>query len=52
VICSFISSYAASILPYISKLSEGTRIMILTVALSVLAAIFFPVDEKENADEK
>lgn len=52
VIASFISSYAASVMPYLSKLSEGTRIMILTVVLSVLAAVFFPVNEEEPCDEK
>lgn len=53
VIASFISSYAASVLPWVSKLSEGTRIMILTVLLSAAAAIFFPVKEdKEQCDEK
>lgn len=51
VICSFVCSYGASVMPYLSKLSEGTRIMILTVVLSVLAAIFFPINE-ETADEK
>ena len=51
VIASFISSYSASVLPYLSKLSEGTRIMILTVVLSALAAIFFPVKE-EPCNEK
>lgn len=52
VICSFVCSYAASVMPYLKKLSEGTRIMILTVALSVLAAIIFPVKEEDEADEK
>ncbi len=52
VISGFATSYAASVLPCLEKLSEGTRIMILTVALSVLAAIFFPIKEEENADEK
>lgn len=51
VIASFVSSYAASVLPYLSKLSEGTRIMILTIVLSVLAALFFPIKE-ETCDEK
>ncbi len=51
VIVSFVSSYAVSVLPYLSKLSEGTRIMLLTVVLSVLAALFFPIKE-EACDEK
>ncbi len=52
VITSFVCSYAASVLPYTKKLSEGTRILILTVVISVLAALFFPVNEEELKDEK
>ncbi len=39
---SFASSFAASKLPYISSLSEGTRTILLTVAISVSAAFLFP----------
>ena len=50
VIASFVSSYAASVLPHVKKLSEGTRILLLTVIISVLAAIFFPL--KDEADDE
>ena len=52
VICSFACSYAASVMPYLCKLSEGTRIMTLTLVLSILAALFFPIEDEEAADEK
>lgn len=46
VILSFIASYAANYLPYISDLSSATRIIILTIILALIAAIFFPIKDK------
>ena len=46
---AFLCSYGASVLPYLSALSEGTRIIILTVALSLIAALLFPVKDEEDA---
>ena len=48
VLISFASSYAASILPYIKTMSEGTRTIILTVVISAVAAWKFPVKEENN----
>lgn len=50
VVC-FILSYFASKLPYISTVSSGTRIIILTVIIASVCAYFFPVKEEteENA---
>ena len=49
VIC-FAASFAASRLPWISTLSEGTRTIILTLVIATLAAILFPrKDEEEDA---
>ncbi len=42
VIICFVLSFLASVLPVISQLSEGVRIIILTVAISSSAAIIFP----------
>ncbi len=48
----FALSYAASLLPYIKEISEGTRIIILTVLISGALAFLFPIkDEEENGDE-
>lgn len=47
VVC-FAASYAASQLPFISTLSEGTRTIILTVIISSLAAILFPKRTEET----
>ncbi len=46
VMISFLASLAASRLPYISRLSGGTRTIILTVAISAAAAAFFPAREE------
>lgn len=48
VIISFIASFSFSRLPMLSSMSEGTRTIILTVVISALAAILFPVKQKEN----
>ena len=45
----FISSFAASHLPLISSLSDGTRTIILTVAISSAAAVLFPKANEEEA---
>ena len=50
VAVSMLCSGAASVLPVVSRLSEGSRIIILTVALSLLAAIFFPVPKEAVND--
>lgn len=52
VIASFASSYASSILPAISKLSAGTRTIILTVVISAIAAIVRPIDDSDENKEK
>lgn len=52
VFLSFLTSLGASVLPLISRLSEGTRTILLTVMLSALAAALFPVREEDldNSD--
>lgn len=50
VITSFGLSFAFLKIPYLCTLSEGTRVVILTVAIALGAAILFPVKE-ETADE-
>lgn len=51
VIISFAASYAATKLPGISDLSAGNRTILLTVVISSIAAILFPVSsDKANAD--
>lgn len=44
---SFAASFAASHLPLLSRLSGGTRTIILTVAISGIAAALFPVKDEE-----
>lgn len=45
VIISFVSSYAASILPYVKELSSGTRTIILTITISLIVALVKPIEE-------
>ncbi len=50
VAVSFVASFAAGYIPLISSLSDGTKTIILTIVISVLAAVLFPVDtNKEEA---
>ena len=53
VLVSFAFSFAFSALPYLKALSEGIRIIILTVSISAFAALVFPRndDEEESANE-
>ncbi len=46
VLVSMALSYAFSKLPVISNISSGLRVIILTVAISLAAAILFPVKEE------
>jgi len=48
VIVSFALSFACTVLPVVSKLSGGTRTIILTVVISAIAAIIKPIKEEEN----
>ncbi len=52
VVVSFALSLAASMLPYVRDVSEGTRTVILTVIISAAAALLFPrKDEEPKEDE-
>ena len=51
ILLGFLASYAASKLPLISGLSEGTRIIILTVLISACAAFFFPAGPSAQTPE-
>lgn len=50
ILICFASSYAASWLPIVSNLSAGTRTIILTVVISAMAAILFPVKQRKEMD--
>lgn len=45
---SMLSSLAFAKLPIISRISSGMRVIILTVAISLVCAILFPVKEEET----
>jgi len=44
------ASLAFSLLPHLSKISVGTRTLLLTVVISAIAAYFFPVPEKDEPE--
>lgn len=50
VLLSFAASYAASVLPMLSAMSDGTRILLLTVVLSAAAAALFPIKPEEETE--
>ncbi|MEE8675053.1 AzlC family ABC transporter permease [Tractidigestivibacter scatoligenes] len=51
VLAGFATSALSAWAPLLSGLSEGVRTIILTVALSALAAALFPVDEKDAGEK-
>ncbi len=51
VLVSMLLSLAANYLPLISGLSSGTKIIILTVVISAVAAVLFPVQDEEKEAE-
>ena len=53
VAISFAASFACAKLPLVSQIPEGIRIIILTVVISLAAAIAFPIkDREEVADDE
>jgi hypothetical protein len=48
VVVSMALSFAFSKLPYLSSLSSGFRVIILTVIIALAAAILFPVKEQDD----
>ena len=52
VAVSFLASLAFTVAPFVSDLTAGTRTIILTVAISALAALLFPVSDEELSHEQ
>ena len=50
VLISMAASFAFSVLPVISSVSAGTRVIILTVVISAVAALLFPVKDNETEE--
>lgn len=44
-------SFAFAKLPYLCKISQGFRIIILTVVISLVAAILFPIKDEEEQED-
>lgn len=48
ITAAFILSFAFSVLPFLKAIPSALRVIILTVAISLFAAILFPVKEEED----
>ena len=48
VLVSFLLSWMSAKIPVLSSVSEGTRIMLLTVIVASAAAVLFPVKEADD----
>jgi len=51
VVISMLSSALFKYAPILEKISSGMRIIILTVVISTVAALLFPIKEKEDENE-
>lgn len=51
VAVSFLVSYAVSRIELFSRMSDSMKISLLTIAIAGLAAVFFPINEDEEASE-
>lgn len=52
VVLAIIASLLFTYLPAINKLSGGWSIIIITIVVSIVSAILFPVEEESTADEE
>lgn len=52
VVISFALSFVCGYLPLISKLSDGTRTILLTVLIAGAAAILFPVKDTQKRRDR
>lgn len=52
VIAAMVCSLACTLLPYVKEISAGTRIIVLTVAIALAAAVLFPIEDEPELSEK
>lgn len=52
VVISMIASFLFTVLPILKSISSGAAIIILTIAISLLAAVLFPVDSEGHQINK
>lgn len=45
IICSMASSFLFSIIPVLSSMSSGVKIIVLTVVIATVASLLFPIEE-------
>jgi predicted branched-subunit amino acid permease len=52
IIFCFAASFASTYLPLLKNLSEGNRVILLTVVIAAALAILFPVKDEEGTEKK
>ena len=52
VVAAFACSFAANRLPVLSGMSDGLKVILLTVVIAGIAAVLFPVKDEEEAGRK
>ncbi len=52
ILISFTASFASSWLPVISTLSSGTLTIILTIAISTIVSILFPIEQRKETENE
>ena len=50
VVISMALSFAFAKIPVISEISSGMRVIILTVVISLVCAVIFPVNDEEGEE--
>jgi hypothetical protein len=50
IIFCFAASFASTYLPLLKNLSEGNRVILLTVVIAAALAILFPVKDEEGTE--
>lgn len=50
IAASFLFSYLATVLPAVSDIPEGSRVILLTVVISAIVAVLFPVKNTDDTD--
>ena len=48
MIVSFLTEY----LPLVNKISQGTKVIIITIVIAAIAAIVKPIEDEEDLDQE
>lgn len=51
VALSFAASFLAARLPFMAEITDGTKTILMTIVISVIAALLFPVEERKTEND-